>query len=111
VGDSRKSWPNILKHMKNTVGSTRNRGSIYHSGRYSIDVRSAIFGANLRTYIWKGGTYRAPDPRAGQPWCFAYGEREWVSGATWQSAYDDAQDRNPDTGEVQIPQGRVSCTN
>lgn len=40
-----------------------------------------------RQYIWQGGTYAAdltdaagnPDPRAGQAWCFGYGEQEWLN--------------------------------
>jgi len=50
-----------------------------------------------------------PDPRAGQAWCFGYGESEWFSGTTWQSAHDAALDRNPDTGEAQTPEGRIDC--
>jgi len=46
-----------------------------------------------RTYIWKGGKYKAdlkladgvtPDPKAGQDWCFVFGEREWVGGKSWE---------------------------
>lgn len=37
-----------------------------------------------RQYIWQGGTYPRsnPDgtahPKAGQAWCFVYGEQEWL---------------------------------
>lgn len=51
-----------------------------------------------RTYIWKGGTIDAKtttDPNTGvvtttpaQDWCFAFGERDWSSGTT----FDDAKD-------------------
>ena len=45
-------------------------------------------GLSKRQSIWEGGIHPAdldghigpPDPRAGTPWCFAYGETEWVAG-------------------------------
>ncbi|MEJ2046270.1 MAG: hypothetical protein P8X74_21420 [Reinekea sp.] len=76
---------------------------------------------HLRTYIWEGGTVplqipdpdyqgegEAPminnqDPDAGQEWCFAYGEAEWLRGVT----FDDALNQTrriilgiPDEGDV-----------
>jgi hypothetical protein len=69
-----------------------------------------------RQYIWQGGTYAAdltdaagnPDPRAGQAWCFGYGESEWLSGTTYAQARQNASDTNADGGH-QTPIGRVNC--
>ena len=68
-----------------------------------------------RKYRWQGGTYPdqnpdgTPHPRAGQAWCFEFGEEDWLRGAIWQSAYNAALDRNPETGEIQTPEGRIDC--
>jgi hypothetical protein len=103
VGNSRRSWPSILKYLEFSPNSVSNAGAVCHSCRYSIQVRETVFGENLRTYIWQGGT-----GTDGQPWCFAYGEREWVSGATFTQARQAASDTNLD-GAPQTPVGRIGC--
>jgi hypothetical protein len=70
------SWPKLLKTMEYRGNSTRNSATVCHSCKYSILVRNktGVLAGNLRRYVWHGG-----NTAAGQPWCFAYGEREWVS--------------------------------
>jgi hypothetical protein len=71
----------------NTNESTSNNGSNCFTCRYAIQVRNEKYGLPYRQYIWQGGTYAAdltdvagnPDPRAGQAWCFGYGEQEWLN--------------------------------
>ncbi len=60
------------------------------------------------SYIWKGGVYTAPDPKAGQPWCFVYGEIEWVDGRSYNNIKNAAKNVDPD-GAPQTPIGRISC--
>jgi hypothetical protein len=70
-----------------------------------------------RQYIWQGGTYAAdltdaagnPDPRAGQAWCFEYGESEWLSGTTFSTVSQNASDTDA-RGNPHTPQGRIDCT-
>jgi hypothetical protein len=93
------SWAKFLKYKEYLVNSPRNTGRICHSCRYSIEVRKALFGANMRTFIWEGGqgvdvnsdgaiADVPDDPVTPQneavvettiPWCFAYGEEDWVN--------------------------------
>ncbi len=104
-----QSWPVILRNTSHCTICAVN---------YSIDVRnsSAKFNLPYRQYIWQGGTYPAdltdasgnPDPRAGQAWCFGYGESEWLSGTTYAQARQNASDTNAD-GAPQTPIGRVNC--
>ncbi|ASP40162.1 hypothetical protein CHH28_16420 [Bacterioplanes sanyensis] len=57
--------------------------------RYGIRVMHDNDKLNLpyRTYKWRGGVYPdrnsdgTPNPRAGQFWCFEYGERDWMNPA------------------------------
>lgn len=73
-----------------------------------------MFEGHLRTYIWVGKYYPdkqpdgTPHPQAGQPeWCFAYGEKEWLAGADFESALEKAE------GNVARgipPKGRKNCT-
>ncbi len=52
---------------------------------------------NYRQYIWQGGTYPRsnPDgtahPKAGQAWCFVYGEQEWLSGVSYSEALNQTK--------------------
>src|SRR5690625_3158917 len=95
------SWPEILKHSTrpSEIKNSHESGECY-SCAYSIKVRNEAFGLTPRAYIWHGGTYDdemplltedgTPQldengelilaPRAGQDWCFAFGEREWMGG-------------------------------
>ncbi len=111
------SWPYILKHKVNPPAkSTSNDGDNCFTCRYTIQVRNEKYGLPYRQYIWQGGSYTAdltdadgnPDPRAGQAWCFEYGEREWVSGTTYAQARQNASDTNTDDAP-QTPVGRVNC--
>jgi len=63
------------------------------SCKYTIEVRNddEILAGHLREYIWHGGTAMEDidtnndgevDIQTGEDWCFAYGEEDWVSGAT-----------------------------
>lgn len=55
-----------------------NMGELNSNRRYAMDIRER-FGLEGRTYIWRGGVYPAGHEQAGQEWCFAYGEREWMT--------------------------------
>ena len=102
-----RSWAGRLRYMQYDLGSTQNTATVCHSCKYSLKVRNkaGTFENHLRQYIWQGGTYPAdltdaagnPDPRAGQAWCFGYGESEWInpelhpitgSVLTWQGYRD-----------------------
>jgi hypothetical protein len=83
-----RSWPYLLKHKVNPPeNSTSNEGNNCFTCRYTIQVRNEKYGLPYRQYIWQGRTYEAdltdaegnPDPRAGQAWCFRYGEEEWIN--------------------------------
>ena len=73
-------------------------------------------GLPYRQYIWKGGTYAAdlkddkdnPDPRAGQDWCFGYGEQEWLAGKTFTAVKKEASGEPNKTPAV-LPKGRINC--
>jgi hypothetical protein len=47
-----------------------------------------------KTYVWKGGVYpkynkdHSINPDAGKEYCFAYGEKDWLSGS-----FEDTQKR------------------
>jgi hypothetical protein len=90
----------------------------------------------LRTYIWRGGTIPAqipdpdfegdgdapmidnPDPNAGQAWCFAYSEEDWVDysivggnvvlGPRFEQIAQDASPVNEDN-DPQTPVGQINC--
>ena len=122
-----RSWAGRLRYMEYNANSTENSPTVCHSCKYTLKVRNkaATFQNHLRQYVWQGGTGLdlngdgtiATTPNmdgvieSEVPWCFGYGESEWLTGTTWQSVSDAALDRNPDTGEVQVPQGRVECKN
>ena len=98
------SWAKFLKYRDYKKTSSRNTGNICHSCRYSIEVRENIFGANMRAFIWYGGTYPSGHVNADQNWCFAFGEHDWVGGRTWSSVRVSA------FGNVLTPSvGRISC--
>lgn len=82
--------------------------SVTRNRTYAIEVMRR-YGIPARTYIWKGGTYAAPDPRAGQDWCFAYGEKEWVDGKKFNKAKEDAKGDLLAVPKIQ-PIGRVNCS-
>ncbi len=99
---------------------------------YALDVRINRFGLTPRQYIWKGGV--EPDtlpmldeqgnqveidgvkqtianPKAGQDWCFAYGENEWLNpdeftsaGKKYLGGFSDYKTRALDDD-----QKRISC--
>ena len=82
-----------------------------------------------RSYIWQGGLGVdvngdgviqdvAADPTANppvsgvvettEPWCFAYGESEWINGTTWIHALDAAVG-DPLAVPPVAPIGRINC--
>ncbi|MDQ2075469.1 hypothetical protein [Marinimicrobium sp. ABcell2] len=86
---------------------------------------------SLVTYIWAGTDERHPDeiplvendqpvlddgepvmvenPEAGQPlWCFAYGEREWMSGQEYDELAAAASSED-EFGDPQEPVGQINC--
>lgn len=94
-----KSWPWVLRYLQYVPDSKENTGLICHSCRYSIDARNKpnVLENNLRRYVWYGGKYpltlpdgTTPHPNAGQDWCFAYGEKEWVDGKKWKDMWKNA---------------------
>ncbi|ACE84813.1 hypothetical protein CJA_2509 [Cellvibrio japonicus Ueda107] len=102
------------------------------SMRYAMSIMHDSDKLNLsyRTYVWKGGV--EPDeipvlgadgnpetdehgairmqanPKAGQDWCFGYGEQEWMSGKQWSKVKSDAS-YFTNLGKPQNPVGRVNC--
>lgn len=107
------TWAKYLKFKEYNATSNRNAEPVCHSCRYNIEVREKLFGHdNLRTFIWFGGMYPANYPDAtlaGQDYCFAYGEKEWIAGDLFQSVRDSAIGLDSNTG-LPIPiQGRLSC--
>lgn len=108
-----QSWIDTL------IATSKNSNTVATAIEYALDIlHSADKGIALpyRQYIWKGGTYDAnltdaegnPDPKAGQDWCFGYGEEEWLAGKTFNSVRQNASDFDKD-GNLQTPKGRVSC--
>lgn len=82
--ENSSSWAGLLTRTSNTVEQNK-------AMKYAIEImHNDYLPFGYRTYIWQGGMYPAdltdaegnPDPRAGQAWCFGYGESEWISGAT-----------------------------
>ena len=121
----RYSWAKLLKYRAYDASSDRNSGGTCHSCRYSIEVRGTIFGNNLRTYIWEGGkgvdvnnngtidiipadpSTTPPTPAIDEstaPWCFAYGEKEWVGGKVFSKVRSAAIGTSK-----KLPIGRVNC--
>jgi len=87
------SWPMILKYFKHGTDKGKNikatKGCA--SCEYTIEIRNGrgtnrSFGMKYRTYVWEGGktlqdTNGNGNQDAGEvkvPWCFAYGEKEWI---------------------------------
>lgn len=79
-----------------------------------ISVRNKNFGLPFRQYIWQGGTSKQDlngdglfkkldnDPRTtgdvvdpidenAVPWCFAYGEEEWLKRVSYQDAFEQSE--------------------
>lgn len=88
------TWPRVIKYLTYQENSTSNEGyartGICHSCKYSIKVRNQddLFEGSLRRYVWRGDTATENidinqdgeiDIAAGEPWCFEYGEEEWVN--------------------------------
>jgi hypothetical protein len=94
------SW---LKWLKGTppsvVSSLDNKPGIRcGSCAYSLQIKNQKWGLPYRKYIWEGGKYPPfginedgtlkldiegepiPHEKAGQKWCFVYGEEDWVNG-------------------------------
>ncbi|GGY59558.1 hypothetical protein GCM10011297_35080 [Bacterioplanes sanyensis] len=98
------TWPRAIRYLQYDEDSTRNIGAggrdgnytadgTCHSCKYSIEVRNqaGLFAGRLRDYVWLGGIATADintdaDPeveiRAGEEWCFVYGESEWITHET-----------------------------
>lgn len=119
-----RSWAGRLRYMQYDLGSTQNTATVCHSCKYSLKVRNkpGTFEGHLRQYIWQGGTgldlnedgFIATTPNAdgiiesNVPWCFGYGESEWLAGTTYAQARQNASDTNTD-GDPQVPVGRADC--
>jgi hypothetical protein len=101
-----RTWAEILKQTNKPKSgdnfANKPKGPCF-SCEYSIKVRNVKYGLPYRTYIWEGGKGVdvnndkeikdiVADPNAVPPveavtettvpWCFAYGEKEWVAGGT-----------------------------
>jgi len=92
------SWPSLLVEKHYPVDdpetgddeSTMNEGDNCFSCKYTINVRNVRFGLPYREYVWQGGTTEVTTPDDPEtedvdessteqvPWCFAYGEEEWI---------------------------------
>ncbi|ACE85248.1 hypothetical protein CJA_2507 [Cellvibrio japonicus Ueda107] len=124
------TWANMLKATNPGLDNGKPRMGRAHSNRtYAIQVLRR-FGAPARTYIWKGGvepdqipvigadgspetnedgsTKMQANPKAGQDWCFAYGEQEWMSGKDWSKVKAAAASVTLD-GKPQVPSGNIAC--
>ncbi|ASP40166.1 hypothetical protein CHH28_16440 [Bacterioplanes sanyensis] len=88
-----RSWVGRLRFMEYDENSSANDATTCHSCKYSIEIRNEAetFAGHLRDYIWLGGTATTDinidaDPeieiRAGEEWCFVYGESEWITHET-----------------------------
>jgi len=125
------SWPELLVRSSYTPVAERANnfpaegGGECSSCTYVLDIFER-YGLPMRTYIWHGGTYddemplltedgtpqldengeRILDPRAGQEWCFAYGEREWMESNAFEEIQENAE------GNIARginPIGRINC--
>lgn len=104
------SWPEILKDydLETEPENQSDAGKRYATCYYSTRVRQK-FGLPLRQYIWKGGDSGGSQDVNGDgtiadigipgeedfvqetdlpdvPWCFAFGEEEWVIGVEFEVA-------------------------
>jgi len=116
------TWPEVLSQnvlSRDSSGKGNKDGKCY-SCFYAINIRNTHFGLPLRDYVWVGE--RQPltikdgagntitNPLANQPvWCFAYGEREWRAGTSFDSVSNAAQDTD-EFNRPQTPVGRIDCT-
>jgi hypothetical protein len=100
-----KAWVELLI---NGVSDTKEK-----SVKYAMTIMHDADKMDLpyRNYIWKGGVYAAPDPRAGQEWCFVYGEREWIKpdkfmigGKETRGSFENYKNRSLDDDSF-----KVSC--
>ena len=111
TGNVGVSWPDIMRGAADSNGNVCGLPCTY-----SIDVKNVRLGIPYRQYIWLGGTFPATHVNAGQEWCFAYGEAEWVNPGfnvavpgtppTSRSAqFNDYRDRadNDDTFKINCP--------
>ncbi len=78
------SWPAWIKSTPAIkIGNIKNKyGTRCPSCTYAVNIKNEKFGLEKRTYIWKGGNYASTHEKAGQDWCFAYGETEWINPGT-----------------------------
>jgi len=129
-GFNQRSWPLLLKTKVNPVDntltetdeSTSNSGDNCFTCRYTIQIRNEKYGLPYRKYIWQGGTGLDLDNdgviatvpnnegivESEIPWCFGYGEQEWLSGVTYAQVRQNASDTDVD-GAPQTPVGRLTC--
>ncbi|RFA24233.1 hypothetical protein CAI21_22445, partial [Alkalilimnicola ehrlichii] len=102
IFDGSRSWVEWLIQPFSELGTARRTAM-----RYAIDIMHSPqhqLGMPYRAYIWRGGTYPEGHEQAGGEWCFAYGEREWMAGSTWEETRDAA------FGDVETePSGRMAC--
>jgi|GEM_PF-4331267 len=99
-----RSWAGRLRYMEYQTSSKENTATVCHSCKYSLKVRNkaGTFQNHLRQYVWQGadsggsrdvnGDGTIADVPAtgaspaiqetnlpGVPWCFGYGEEEWLN--------------------------------
>lgn len=107
------SWIDTL------ITTVKGSGSVATAIEYALDIlhnEDKGIALPYRQYIWKGGTYAAdlkdeqgnPDPRAGQDWCFGYGEEEWLVGQAFETVQIDAVGDLTAVPPIQ-PVGRINC--
>ncbi|MBQ0726662.1 MAG: hypothetical protein KBT77_04850, partial [Thalassolituus oleivorans] len=119
-----RSWAGRLRYLEYLESSTENTATVCHSCKYTLLVRNKAetFAGHLRKYIWQGGTGLDLDNdgviatvpnndgivESETPWCFGYGEEEWLSGVTYAQVRQNASDTDVD-GAPQTPVGRLTC--
>ena len=85
--------------------------------RYALDILKNIngnknhgIGLPYRRYFWYGGKYPSDHAtKAGEEWCFEYGEEEWVAGKEFDDVAYEASDKD-DKGRPKLFTGRVNCS-
>lgn len=126
-----RSWARLIRYTTPGAPGVNDMGkNKCYSCKYTINVRDTeiALGGNLRKYVWQGGLGAdingdgdivdvMDDPKTEEdeavieestPWCFVFGEAEWVAGETFEQTYNTA--RGDALAEPSIPAvGRINC--